>query len=74
MAKLNTVYIAKGLFVNQVNKVAHYTIRGDEIKSYHHPISCAMEFMEMPTRRFCWKMNTKHFEEAKEQIQQIWQS
>jgi len=68
MVKLNTVYIVKGFFQNQVNRVAHYTIRGDEVKYYHRPISCAMELMEMLTRRFFWKMNTRHFEEAKEQI------
>jgi hypothetical protein len=68
MAKLDTVYIVKGFFQNRVNKVAHYTIRRDEVKYYQHPISCAMELMETPTRRFCWKMNTRHFEEAKEQI------
>jgi hypothetical protein len=33
-----------------------------------------MELMETPTRRSCWKMNKRHFKEAKEQIQQIWQS
>jgi hypothetical protein len=68
MAKLYMVYIANGFFQNQANRVAHYTIRGDEVKSYHHPISCAMELMEMLIRRFCWKMNTRHFEECKEQI------
>jgi hypothetical protein len=70
MVRLYKVYIAKGLFQNQANRVAHYTIKGDEVKSCHHPISCAMELMEMLTKRFCWKMNIKHFEEAKEQIQQ----
>jgi hypothetical protein len=68
MVKLNTVYIVKGFFQNQVNRVAHYTIRGDEVKYYHCPISCAMELMEMLTRRFFGKMNTMHFEEAKEQF------
>ncbi len=28
MVRLNRVYIAKGLFQNQVNRVAHYTIGG----------------------------------------------
>jgi hypothetical protein len=68
MVRLDKVYIAKGLFQNQANKVAHYTIKGDGVKSYYHPISCAMELMETQTRRFCWKMNARHFEEAKEQI------
>ncbi len=72
--RLYKVYIAKGVFQNQANRVAHYTIKGDGFKFYHHPISCAMELMEMPTKRFCWKMNTRHFEETKEQIQQSWHS
>jgi hypothetical protein len=74
MVRLHRVYIAKGLFQNQANRVAHYIIRGDKVRSYHHPISYAMELMKMPTRRSCWKMNTRHFKEVKEQIQQIWQS
>jgi hypothetical protein len=53
MARLYRVYIAKGLFKNQVNRVAHYTIKGDGVRFNHHPISYAMELMEMPTRRSC---------------------
>jgi hypothetical protein len=39
MAKLNTVYIAKGFFQNQANRVTHYIIKGNKVKSYDHPIS-----------------------------------
>jgi len=53
MARLYRVYIAKGLFENQVNRVAHYTIKGGGVKFDHHLISYAMELMEMPTRRSC---------------------
>jgi hypothetical protein len=51
MARLYRVYIVKGLFENQVNRVAHYTIKGGGVRFDHHPISYAMESMEMPTRR-----------------------
>ncbi len=74
MAILDRVYIAKDLFQKQANRVAHYTIKGGEVRFNHHPISCGMELMETPTKRSCWKMNIKHFEEVKEQIQKKCQS
>jgi hypothetical protein len=63
MVTLDRVYIAKGLFQNQANKVAQYAIRGDRVISNHHPISYAMELMDTLTRSCCWKMNTRHFEQ-----------
>jgi hypothetical protein len=53
MARLDKVYITKCLFQNQANRVAHYIIRKDGVKSDHHAISCGMELMETPTKRYC---------------------
>ncbi len=51
--RLYRVYIVKSLFENQVNRVAHYTIKEGGVRFDHHPISYVMELMEMPTRRSC---------------------
>jgi len=53
MVILNKVYITKGLFQNQGNRVAHYIIRKDGVKSNHHANSFGMELMETPTKRSC---------------------
>jgi hypothetical protein len=71
MVTLDRVYIAKGLFQNQFNRVAHHTIRRDKVISNHHPISYAMELMDSLTRNFWWKMNIRHFEDTNKQIYQI---
>jgi hypothetical protein len=53
MVTLDRVYIAKGLFQNQVNRVAHHTIKRNKVISNHQPIFYAMELMDTLTRSFC---------------------
>jgi hypothetical protein len=54
--------------------VSFYTLRGNGFKFDPHPISCMLEMKETQIRHIFLKMNTKHFEIAKDQTKALWQA
>lgn len=60
---------------NGVNHVTYCSaIKGDGVRFDHHLISQVGDLKTTPKWPSKWKMNTLHFEKAKDQIYNIWQT
>lgn len=66
MARLDKDYISSYLAQNQANNIFNCVVKGDRIKSNHHPISCVVELLEILAMVSFWKMYVTYCKEVKD--------
>jgi len=72
MARLDRVSVSNYMQKGQTGRVSYYVVRGDGVRSGHHPLSCILELAVASPRCSFLKMNSRDFEAAKDQAHEIW--